>query len=100
MYIAMNRFKIKTGKELEFEQIWKNRETHLDKVRGFIKFNLIKGITNEEYTLYVSHSTWNSENNFLSWTKSQSFREAHKNVGTHRDVYIGHPIFEGFEIII
>ena len=100
MFVAMNRFKILIGKENDFEKVWKNRETHLDKVKGFIKFNLIKGITNEEYTLYVSHSTWNSENNFLSWTKSQSFREAHKNVGAHRDVYIGHPIFEGFEIII
>ncbi len=100
MYIAMNRFKIKIGKESEFEQIWKSRETHLDKVDGFIKFNLIKGATNDDYTLYASHSIWNSESSFVGWTKSQSFREAHKNVGTHRDVYIGHPVFEGFKIII
>tara|TARA_B110000459_G_scaffold188303_1_gene221382 strand:+ start:430 stop:549 length:120 start_codon:yes stop_codon:yes gene_type:complete len=35
MYIAMNRFKIKLGSESSFEDIWKNRETHLDKVEGF-----------------------------------------------------------------
>ena len=35
MYIAMNRFKIKLGSESSFEDIWKNREMHLDKVEGF-----------------------------------------------------------------
>ena len=46
MFIAMNRFKIITGKEKEFENIWKSRETHLDKVPGFKNFNLI-------YNLYI-----------------------------------------------
>ena len=43
MYIAMNRFKIILGRETEFEKIWKERDTHLDDVPGFKKFNLIKG---------------------------------------------------------
>ena len=41
MYIAMNRFKIKNGNEKDFENLWRNRETFLDKVEGFKKFNLI-----------------------------------------------------------
>ena len=40
MYIAMNRFKIVKGKESEFENVWKNRETHLAEVPGFKNFNL------------------------------------------------------------
>ena len=56
MYIAMNRFKIVLGKEKAFEDVWKNRETHLEKVPGFKKFNLVKGDKNEDYTLYASHS--------------------------------------------
>ena len=44
-YIAMNRFRIALGKESQFEEIWKNRETHLDDVKGFQKFNLLKGPT-------------------------------------------------------
>ena len=40
MYIAMNRFKIVFGKEKAFEDVWKNRETHLENVPGFKKFNL------------------------------------------------------------
>jgi len=40
-YIAMNRFKIAIGRESDFEDIWKNRETHLDDVKGFQKLYLV-----------------------------------------------------------
>ena len=40
MYIAMNRFKIARGMETKFEEIWRGRETFLEKVPGFKKFNL------------------------------------------------------------
>ena len=100
MFIAMNRFKIIIGKENEFENVWKSRETHLDQVPGFKKFNLIKGKTTDEYTLYASHSTWNSEEDFINWTKSEEFRLAHKNAGSNQHLYLGHPEFEGFNKII
>ena len=100
MYIAMNRFKIIIGKENEFENVWKSRETHLDKVPGFNKFNLIKGKTTKEYTLYASHSVWNSEEDFVNWTKSEEFRLAHKDAGSNKHLYLGHPEFEGFNKII
>ena len=41
MFIAMNRFKIVPGKEDAFEKVWKNRDSHLKGVPGFIEFNLI-----------------------------------------------------------
>ena len=37
MYIAMNRFKIVIVNEKAFEDVWKNRETHLENVPGFEK---------------------------------------------------------------
>ena len=43
MFIAMNRFKIVPGKEDAFEKVWKNRDSHLKGVPGFIEFNLVKG---------------------------------------------------------
>ena len=100
MFIAMNRFKILIGKEKEFENIWKSRDTFLNKVPGFKNFNLIKGKSNEEYTLYASHSIWDSEDSFINWTKSEEFRMAHKNAGNNKDLYLGHPEFEGFNKII
>ena len=56
MYIALNRFKIVLGKEKDFENVWKNRDTHLDGVKGFKNFNLIKGDTNKDYSLSVSYT--------------------------------------------
>ena len=96
----MNRFKIVQGMELKFEKIWKERDSHLDKVPGFLNFNLIKGESNENYTLYASHSTWKSKNDFLNWTKSESFRLAHKDAGKNKNLYKGHPDFEGFEVVL
>ena len=100
MFIAMNRFKIVLGKEKEFEDVWKNRDTHLKDVPGFKEFDLVKGDTNDEHTLYASHSIWATKNDFINWTKSEAFRLAHKNSGQHKGLYLGHPNFEGFEVII
>ena len=100
MFIAMNRFKIVLGKEKEFEEVWKNRDTHLNDVPGFKKFHLVKGEATDEYTLYASHSIWNSKNDFINWTKSEAFRLAHKNSGQHKGLYLGHPNFEGFEVVL
>ena len=100
MFIAMNRFKIVLGKEKEFEDVWRNRDTHLKDVPGFKEFNLVKGDTNNEHTLYASHSIWDSKNDFINWTKSEAFRLAHKNSGQHKGLYIGHPNFEGFEVVL
>ena len=96
----MNRFKIVLGKEKVFEDVWKNRETHLENVPGFKRFNLVKGDKNEDYTLYASHSIWNSKEDFINWTKSEAFRLAHKNAGQHKDLYLGAPEFEGFEGVL
>lgn len=100
MFIAMNRFKIVHGKEDVFESIWRERDSHLEGVTGFKSFHLIKGKKESEFTLYASHSTWASEAAFLNWTKSEAFRRAHSGAGEHKDIYLGHPVFEGFEVVI
>ena len=99
-FIATNRFKIAAGRESDFENIWKNRETHLNDVQGFQKFNLLRGETNENFTLFISHSTWDSKADFQNWKKSDAFRKAHSSGGQHQGIYLGHPEFEGFEVIL
>ena len=100
MFIALNRFKIVPGKEAEFEKVWRERDTYLDGVNGFKEFHLVKGEKNNEFSLYASHSIWNSKEDFINWTKSEAFKLAHKNAGQHKDLYIGAPNFEGFEVVI
>ena len=100
MYIAMNRFEIREGSEEKFEEIWKGRDSKLLNVQGFIGFNLIRGEKKDGFTLYASHSTWINREAFQNWTQSAAFRDAHKNAGQHREIYRGHPVFEGFEVVV
>ena len=72
MFIAMNRFKVASGSEDEFISVWKNRETYLDTVPGFKEFHLLRGPSTGEYTLFASHSTWESSDAFEAWTMSSA----------------------------
>ena len=98
MFIAMNRFRVRKGSEDAFEQVWLTRDTHLEKVPGFVEFRLLKGPQTEDYTLYASHSTWRSRAAFEAWTKSEAFRAAHARAGENKPLYLDHPQFEGFEV--
>jgi len=98
MFIAMNRFRVKRGSEEAFEQVWLSRDTHLEKVPGFIEFHLLKGPAAQDHTLYSSHSVWRSRAAFERWTKSDEFRAAHRSAGENKPLYLDHPQFEGFEV--
>ena len=101
MYVAMNRFNIKPGCEQAFIDVWKNRETFLDSVPGFKTFNLLQGPTNDEFSLFASHSIWESKQDFINWTESEQFRKAHAGAGGKtKDIYLGPPKFEGFESVV
>ena len=93
MFIAMNRFRVRKGSEDAFEAVWLNRDTHLEKVPGFVEFRLLKGPQTEDYTLYASHSTWRSRAAFDAWTKSEAFRAAHARAGENKPLYLDHPQF-------
>jgi heme-degrading monooxygenase HmoA len=101
MYIAMNRFKVLSGSEEAFESVWKGRDSSLSEMAGFVEFHLLRGPVNAEegYTLFASHTVWNSYDEFVAWTKSEQFRAAHKNAGTNKPLYAGHPQFEGFTVV-
>ncbi len=101
MYIAMNRFKVQNGSEQIFEDVWKNRNSSLDEMRGFRNFHLLRGPFNEAegYTLFATHTVWDSYDDFIAWTRSENFRAAHKNAGNNKVLYVGHPQFEGFSVV-
>ena len=56
MFIAMNRFKVIKGEEGAFEELWLSRESHLDKVPGFLEFHMLRGPERDDHVLYSSHS--------------------------------------------
>ena len=96
MYLAMSRLKVLSGKEAEFEAVWKTHNTDTDGIKGFKKFNLFKGNVNKEFSLYIFHSEWNSEKDFIKWTRSDSFKLSHENPTQKINLYLGPPDFEGY----
>jgi len=81
MFIAMNRFRVKKGSEEAFEKVLLSRDSQLAKVPGFVEFRLLKGPEHKDYTLYASHSIWQSRATFEAWTRSAEFRAAHRDAG-------------------
>ena len=100
MFIAMNRFRIAPGSEDTFEELWRKRESYLDEVPGFREFHLLRGASDGECTLYASHSVWESRQAFEAWTASESFRKAHARARGPSGTTLGHPKFEGFDVIL
>ncbi len=100
MYIAMNRFKIAPGREDEFVSIWKNRDSYLEGVPGFIDFHLVRGASNEEFTLFATYTQWESYQAFVDWTESESFRKSHGRAGGGTGLILGPPNFEGFTVVV
>jgi heme-degrading monooxygenase HmoA len=100
MFIAMNRFMVVRGAEADFENVWTTRDSHLLGVTGFMSFHLLRGPEREDHTLYASHTEWASRADFEAWTRSEAFRLAHRNAGDNRPMYLGHPEFEGFEVVV
>ncbi len=98
MFIAMNRFRVAKGSEAAFEHVWASRDSHLEKVPGFVEFHLLKGPEAEDHTLYASHTIWENRAVFEAWTKSDAFRAAHQKAGDNKPLYLGPPQFEGFEV--
>jgi len=100
MFIAMNRFRIHHGFEAGFEQLWRDRESRLARTPGFRSFRLLKGPDDGECRLYASHTLWNSRADFEAWRDSEAFAAAHAQAKAPKGTYAGHPVFEGFDVVI
>ncbi|MBR9765275.1 MAG: antibiotic biosynthesis monooxygenase [Rhodobacteraceae bacterium] len=101
-FIAMNRFKVRPGHQETFEEIWKTRESRLSEREGFREFRMLKGAEAEDHVLYASFTLWASKADFEAWTKSEQFRDAHRNAGNSRtrEALVAPPQFEGFEAFL
>ena len=99
MYLTMNRFRVKQGREEAFETLWVTRDSHLKTVEGFVAFHLLRGDTVGGVTLYASHTMWRDREAFLAWTKSEAFRAAHKGAKASDDLSDGPPVLECFDSV-
>jgi heme-degrading monooxygenase HmoA len=97
MFIAMNHFDVEPARAEEFEARWRERDTYLASVPGFVRFALLRG---SEPGRFVSHSTWQSRAAFEAWTRSEAFRQAHASARMPAGVLRGHPRLETFEAVL
>jgi heme-degrading monooxygenase HmoA len=81
--------------EGQFEQTWRERESFLNGVPGFVQFALLRGDEGE----YVSHSTWSDQDAFIAWTQSEAFVKGHRQ-GSLMGVLEGPPHLKTFEAVI
>jgi heme-degrading monooxygenase HmoA len=101
MFLAMNRFKIARGREEEFVEHWRRRESYLGEVPGFVRFHLLRGDSNANFTLFASHTEWESEQAFVDWTHSEAFMKAHANAAkSAREWYLEGPRLELFSAVL
>lgn len=100
MFIAMNRFQIAPGFEADFETMWRERDSFLSGVPGFVSFALLKGPQADDHTLYSSHTVWESRAAFEDWTQSDNFRRAHAQASAPKGTYLGRPDLELFEQVV
>ncbi len=96
MFIAMNRFPVQPGQGDAFERMWRERESHLDGVPGFVQFALLRGDAEGEY---VSHSTWENRDAFAAWVNSEAFTKGHRQ-GSLSGVLEGPPEIKTYLAII
>ena len=97
LFIAMNHFQVDPARGAEFEAHWRERESHLAEVPGFLRFALLRG---DEPGAYISHSTWESRAAFEAWSRSEAFRKAHAQARTPAGLLSGHPRLALFEAVM
>ncbi len=97
MFLTINRFKVRPGREAAFEALWLGRQSQLATVPGFLGFHLLRGPERGDHRLYASHSSWESEASFGAWTRSEAFRAAHRDAAPSGELYLDRPELETFE---
>ena len=97
MFIAMNNFKVASGKEAEFERVWRERQSYLNGVPGFVQFCLLRADAPGEY---ISHSTWQTREAFVAWTQSEAFVQGHRQGGSLMGVLEGPPQLKTYDAVI
>jgi heme-degrading monooxygenase HmoA len=94
----MNRFRVARGREEGFLGAWRERESLLHEVPGFVRFRLLAGEPGDGFTRFISCSEWRSRADFVAWTESPAFSRAHGRARLPEGTLLGHPEFEGYEV--
>ena len=109
MYVVTNRIQVASGHEAAFEDRFRNRAGLIDKEPGFIRNFVMRPIPRdggppsapgEEQPLYYLVQTWwSSHEDFINWTRSESFRAAHSS-RPPKEMFSGPSRLETHEVVL
>jgi len=91
----MNRFKVTPGREQDFEEAFKDRAGLVEKLPGFMSFDVLRPTETGE-GVFISMTRWRSMEDFENWTKSEAFKQGHSR--KHPGMFAGHPQLEIYEV--
>ena len=97
MFIVANRIPITPEWQGEFENRFRKRAGEIDKQSGFISMQILKPIS--EDIPYIVLTSWQDENAFNEWIKSEDFKLAHQNP-LPREAFTCKPVMEKHQVVI
>lgn len=98
MIVVMNRIPVNPDYAGAFEARFADRAALVDGMDGFVAFRLLRPTVPEHP--YIVMTFWESNEHFLAWTESDSFKQGHARSGQlPREAFLGHPTLEVMEII-
>ncbi|MFQ5719558.1 MAG: antibiotic biosynthesis monooxygenase family protein [Acidobacteriota bacterium] len=111
MFIVTNRIPVASGFEADFEDRFRHRAHLIDRAPGFIKNLILRPVRrrfdhatgdwkdSDEQAVYLVQTTWESEEAFWGWTRSESFRTAHSN-RPPAEMFAGSNVLEIHEVAL
>jgi heme-degrading monooxygenase HmoA len=111
MFVVTNRIPVTKAHESEFEDRFRNRAHLIDRAPGFIKNQVLRPVQRRfshqtgtfeetaEQGYYLVQTTWENEQAFWDWTRSESFRIAHSN-RPPAEMFAGPSALEVHEVIL
>ena len=99
MFVTMNRFTINPEYWDDFEERFRQRAGLIDGEPGFIRNTVLRPVESSS-NQHVILTSWESQQDFENWTKSEAFRKAHEQAGrTPKAWFTGPGKLEVFESI-
>ncbi|RMH61830.1 MAG: antibiotic biosynthesis monooxygenase [Zetaproteobacteria bacterium] len=99
MFVTMNRFAVRPEHRADFERRWRERESRLAEVPGFIRNSVLRPVEGAGEH-YVVMTLWESRAAFERWVHSDAFRAAHARAAkTPKEWFAAPNRLEAFEAI-
>ena len=111
MFVVTNRIPVAQGHEIDFEDRFRRRVHLVDRHPGFVrnevhrprpmKLDHATGQWHEDpeaQGYYEVKTWWRSFEDFVAWTRSEDFREAHKN-RPPKEMFAGANVLDIHEVL-